>query len=162
MVNFFPKSRKSFFKNGNIGRDQILRYVEDVCNLNGISGSRIRGNMTMHELRGIFTSRFFEYRYALSNVPMRTGHRFLKSLKSYKNLYGSLGLPQRFDPFCTASVIGPPKTKAKIAIMNDRTGSNDVTKLSASSMNSGSSDASNSSTGGSYYERVRRCQQYCN
>lgn len=94
-VKYFWKSRKHFFKNGNLRQDQISSHIVDACNLSVVSGSRVEDTVKAPKLQGIGISNFFEYEHAPLVDVLRTGHRSLKSLPSNKTLQGSISLPHR-------------------------------------------------------------------
>lgn len=72
----------------------------EFCN---ISGSGVRETVTAHEMRGTASSKLFELSHALPEVFLRTGHRLLKSLESYKKLHEPLGLRQQLDLFSSTA-----------------------------------------------------------
>ena len=55
--------------------------------------------MTMHGLRATTVTLLPKAGHADSSVAMRTGHRDVRSLKSYQNLACSLGKRQQEDAF---------------------------------------------------------------
>lgn len=92
-VNYFAKSKASVFSNNNFGRQHIFHYLDDFCSQSGISGANVQDTVTAHVLRGTFITELFELGPAPTAVALSNEHRSLKSLESYKNVQGDLGLP---------------------------------------------------------------------
>ena len=93
------KDRKSgdpnkYFTSQNLGKNTFSTIVERVCKKLGIRGDGAYSVVTAHGLRATIVTMLLEAGYDDATITLRTGHKDLKSLRSYHNLRGSIGLQQ--------------------------------------------------------------------
>lgn len=71
----------SFFKNPNLGEQNLARYIRQVCEKLAISVEGLRDSFSMHRLRATAISNRFEAGLEAEPLSMQTGHRQPQFLK---------------------------------------------------------------------------------
>lgn len=97
--NFRSGNLESFYRNCNLGPQNLPKYVCWACHKLSIKGEGVRDSFSAHGLRATAIKNLFESGFEKESVCRKTGHKQSSSLTRYHSNRGKLGQSMQLGMF---------------------------------------------------------------